>query len=60
MIWNNVIIGVYVFALLINGYSWFKYNKNASKEQKKKEGWVSYYRLATIFVLILLFKKMGI
>ena len=39
MIWSNLIIGFYVVILLYNGYSWYKYNKNASKDQKKKEGW---------------------
>jgi len=60
MIWSNLIIGFYVVILLYNGYSWYKYNKNASKDQKKKEGWNNYYLIATIFVLMLLFRKIGI
>lgn len=60
MIWSNLLIGLYILILLYNGYSWYQYSENASKDQKKKEGWINYYRLATIFILILLFQKIGI
>lgn len=60
MIWSNLLIGLYVLILVYNGYLWYKYNQNASKDQKKKEGWNNYYRLVIIFILILLFQKLGI
>jgi hypothetical protein len=60
MLWSNVLIGIYVLLLLGNGYSWYKYSKKASADQKKKEGWINYYVLATIFILMLLFQKTGI
>ena len=59
MIWRNVLIGIYILLLIGNGYMWYKYNQQTSKEQKKKEGWNNYYGLATIFILVLLSQKMG-
>lgn len=57
MIWNNIIIGIYVFALLLNGYSWFRYNKNVTQEQRKKEGWNSFYMISTLLLFIFLLKR---
>ncbi|TDO72909.1 hypothetical protein EV143_107215 [Flavobacterium chryseum] len=59
MNWNNLLIVIYVLLLIFNGYSWYKYNKSATADQKKKEGWTNYYLIATIFILILLFNKLG-
>ena len=59
MTWSNVLIGIYVLILIANGYFWYKYNKSASPDQKKKEGWNNYYLIGTIFILTLLFNKMG-
>jgi len=59
MIWSNLLIGIYVLILIANGYFWYKYNKKASADQKKKEGWNNYYLIGTIFILTLLFQKIG-
>lgn len=56
---NNLIIGLYILAIVLNGYSWFKYTKNTSEDQRKKEGWSNYYRISTIFILILLLQKLN-
>ena len=56
---NNLIIGLYILAIVLNGYSWFKYIKNTSEDQRKKEGWSNYYRISTIFILILLLQKLN-
>nr|WP_315220810.1 hypothetical protein [uncultured Flavobacterium sp.] len=57
MIWNNITIGLYVIALLFNGYSWYKYRNNTSENQRKKEGWSNYYMISSIFILTLLLRK---
>ncbi|XDZ54619.1 hypothetical protein FlaCF_1667 [Flavobacterium tructae] len=58
--WSNILISIYVLILIFNGYLWYKYNKSASKDQKKKEGWNSYYTIATIFILVLLLQKLNL
>lgn len=60
MILSNLLIGVYVLILVGNGYMWYRYNKKASQDQRKKEGWSRYYLLATVFVLMLLSRKIGL
>lgn len=60
MIFSNLLIGVYVLILVGNGYMWYRYNKKASQDQRKKEGWSRYYLLATVFVLVLLSRKIGL
>jgi hypothetical protein len=57
MIWSNITIGLYVLALFLNGFFWFRYNKNTSQTDRKKEGWSSYYMISTIFILTLLLRK---
>lgn len=57
MDWNNITIGLYIIILIANGYTWYKYNEYTSKEQRKKEGWSSYYIISTIFILTLLTQK---
>ncbi|KAF2513794.1 hypothetical protein [Flavobacterium foetidum] len=51
--WNNFVLMIYVLAIVLNGYSWFQYNKNVTLEQRKKEGWTSFYRVSTLLIIIL-------
>ena len=58
MIWNNMIIGFCLFALLVNSYFWFNYNKKVTKTQKNKDGWSSFYLVSTFLILIVLFDRL--
>lgn len=60
MNWSYVTIGLYIILLVLNGYFWFRYNKNTAVEQRKKEGWSNYYKIAGVFVLMLLLKKINL
>ena len=51
-------IGFCLFTLLVNSYFWFKYNKKATKIQKKSEGWSGFYLVSTFLILMVLFDRL--
>jgi hypothetical protein len=57
--WNIITIVLCVAALIFNLYSWYIYRNMTSTEVLKKEGWNSYYLIATFLILIVLLRRIG-
>ena len=51
---NYIYISICIIALLFNTYLWLMYRKNSDEEKREKEGWNSYYFVATLLLAIVL------
>lgn len=58
MMWNNIKTGLFVLGFILTCRTWYKYYKNTSREQQKKEGWNNYYGLLSLVFFVLFIDRL--